>query len=176
MSDNFTPLPPVASKSSKWKLVSAKKTIGGIMTFGLLAAIGGGMFFINRPQTTGTKAYSTTECAQQGGFEWAGSEGSTPICPGDGKNVGTISSSDQGSGDGQLGGSLGGSTGGNHICCVPKTGEQTPVTPLQTQNTPIPQDTPVPGEPSKTPDNPSCRLPQPQINITCPNGCITQTQ
>lgn len=177
MSDNFTPLPPVANSSSPFSALSHKQLIGGVLTLGLLVAIGSGVFLVNRTQTSGTKAYSTNECVGQGGFEWGGSDNQTPVCPPNSQNVGTIDSSAQESGDGQTIGSPGVSTGGNHVCCVPSKGEPEKTSPPPAQSTAIPQDTgttPIASNPTKPPEEPSCKdvnLPQPVIEIKCPNGC-----
>lgn len=163
MSETFTPLqsPYVSHSQSS---LSKKQVIGAVTTLGLLVAMGGGFFFVNRIQTTSTKAYSTNECVAAGGFAW----GST--CPANTTQVGTISDSGQLSSSG---------TGGVQSCCTRTDTQQvqtsTQTTQTTTQNTPG-TNTPGTGDgdkappPDVVPPN-SCNIQKPLLKIECPSGC-----
>ncbi len=167
MSETFTPLqsPYVSHSQSS---LSKKQVIGAVTTLGLLVAMGGGMLFVNRSQTSSTKAYSTNECIAAGGYKWPGS------CPADTTHVGDLNDS------GQLSGS---DTGGTYVCCVASGSQRvqtstqtTQTTQTTTQNTPQ-TNTPGTGDgdqvppPDVVPPN-SCKVPDAQLTIECPDpGC-----
>lgn len=166
MSETFTPLQSPYVPPSPSSSVSKKQIIGAVTTLGLLVAMGGGFFFVNRIQTTSTKAYSTNECVAAGGFAW----GST--CPANTTQVGTISDSGQLSSSG---------TGGVQSCCTRTDSQQvqtstqtTQTTQTTTQNTP---GTNTPGgdgdqvpPPDVVPPN-TCNIQKPILTIECPAGC-----
>lgn len=167
MSDNFTPLPSLMSTPPQHRSVSSKQVVAGILTLGLLVAIGSGFFLVNRVQNTATKAYSTDECVAQGGFEWAAN------CPPNTTSIGNIRSTQDGGGRGQPGPGLGdGDT--VRVCCKPVT--------VTTQVTDTPPDIVVSSPPpnitaslaSPPPTIRVCKLPQVAIDITCPNGCVAK--
>ncbi len=165
MSENFTPLQSPYSPQTTSSSISRKQIVGAITTLGLLVAIGGGMFFVNRSQTSSTKAYSTNECVAQDGFVWG------DTCPANTTQIGSISDSGQFSTS---------STGGTQSCCTRTDSQQTQTTQTSTSNTP---DSTAPGSavpgtgdgdqvpPPNTVPPGACEVKKPVLTIVCPDGC-----
>ncbi|OGK49913.1 hypothetical protein A3A56_03545 [Candidatus Roizmanbacteria bacterium RIFCSPLOWO2_01_FULL_40_32] len=149
MTENYTPIP--ISSLPNTRRFPVTPLITSVLTLSLFAAIGVGVFVVNKDQGSGAKAFSTDECIGQGGYNWPGSS-----CPQDTTQLGTIDA--------------GKSTGSSQlVCCRPNT----VVNPKTEIPTPIPPSI-VNSPPSEKSSCDISTLPIPRLEFKCQDGCIPQ--